>query len=296
MFCGIMFTKVCHAGARLMKTNPLVQPFLKWAGGKRQILPVIREHIPKQFKTYYEPFIGAGAVLFAIQRNVAIINDTNAELINCYQVIQNSIDELIIDLRTHSNDKIYYYNTRDLDRTEKFKQLSPVQRASRIIFLNKTCFNGLFRVNSDGQFNVPFGNYQNPKILNDIVLKAVHQYLVSNKITILNTDFEEATATAKKGDFIYMDPPYDPISDTSSFTGYDLNGFTKEDQKRLKDVYDKLVKKGCKVLLSNSATDFIRDLYKEYQSGMIIVPANRNINSVASGRGKIEELLIKSYD
>lgn len=274
--------------------DPLLQPFLKWAGGKRQILPVIRNYVPKQFNVYYEPFIGAGAVLFGIQPRVAIINDTNAELINCYQVIQHSLDELITDLGKHSNDKDYYYATRDLDRSEKFKKLTPVQRASRIIFLNKTCFNGLFRVNSDGQFNVPFGHYQNPKILNTVVLQAVHHYLVSNKIKILNTDFAEATATAKKDDFIYLDPPYDPVSSTSSFTSYDLNGFSKEDQQRLKKSYAKLVKRGCKVLLSNSATDFIMDLYQEYT--IVKVPANRNINSVASGRGKVDEVLVISYD
>ena len=145
-----------------MQKDPLLQPFLKWAGGKRQILPIIRAHIPKHFNIYYEPFIGAGALLFDIQHNVAIINDTNTELINCYQFIQNSVDELIKDLSTYRNDKIFYYEVRDLDRSKEFKKLSPVQRASRIIFLNKTCFNGLFRVNSDGQFNVPFGNYQNP--------------------------------------------------------------------------------------------------------------------------------------
>jgi DNA adenine methylase len=274
--------------------DPLLQPFLKWAGGKRQILPVIRNYVPKQFNTYYEPFIGAGAVLFNIQPSVAIINDTNVELINCYQVIQHSLDELIADLSKHHNDEDYYYATRDLDRTVGYKDLSPVQKASRIIFLNKTCFNGLFRVNSKGHFNVPYGRNQNSKILNENVLLAVHNYLKSNQITILNTDFETVTNKAKKGDFIYFDPPYDPISTTSSFTSYDLNGFNKEDQNRLKKVYAKLVKRGCYVLLSNSATDFILDLYKEFT--IVRVAANRNINSVASGRGKIDEVLVMNYE
>jgi len=276
-----------------MKKNLLLQPFLKWAGGKRQILPFIREHVPPKFNTYYEPFIGAGAVLFDIQPASATINDINAELINCFEAIRDSLDELIKDLSQHKNEKEYYYRIRDLDRKAEFNNLTPVQKASRIIYLNKTCFNGLFRVNSEGQFNVPYGNYSNPKILNEIVLKAVNNYLTSNQVTILHTDFEKATGTAKKGDFIYMDPPYDPLSDTSSFTGYDLNGFGKDDQKRLKVVYDKLAKKGCKVLLSNSSTEFICDLYSNYE--IIKVPANRNINSIASGRGKIEEILVKNY-
>lgn len=277
-----------------MKKNPLLQPFLKWAGGKRQLLPTIREFIPKEFNTYFEPFIGAGAVLFDIQPSIAIINDINIELINCYQVIRDNPEELMSDLSRHKNNKDYYYSIRDFDRQESYKDLSPIQRASRIIYLNKTCYNGLFRVNSEGQFNVPFGNYTNPKILNEIVIKATNTYLISNQITIFNKDFVAATKDAKKGDFVYMDPPYDPLSTTSSFTGYDLNGFDKEDQKRLNALFEKLDKKGCKVLLSNSATNFILDLYKNYK--IITVPANRSINSIASGRGKIAEVLVMNYD
>jgi DNA adenine methylase len=278
----------------LLKKNKLLQPFLKWAGGKRQLLPTIRQYIPPKYSTYYEPFIGAGAVLFDIQPAVGIINDSNTELINCYEVIRDSIDELIQNLGQHKNEKEYYYTIRDLDREPNFKNLDPVQRASRIIFLNKTCFNGLFRVNSAGQFNVPFGSYHNPKILNQIVLKAAHNYLATKKIQIMNVDFEQSVETAKKGDFIYFDPPYDPVSDTSSFTGYDINGFGKREQERLRDVYKKLSDKGCLVLLSNSATDFILDLYKDFT--IITVTASRTINSVATGRGKIDEVLVMNYD
>jgi DNA adenine methylase len=277
-----------------MKKNLLLQPFLKWAGGKRQILPVLREYLPKSFKNYHEPFVGAGAVLFDIQPSKAAINDINFELINCYQVIKDSVEELIEKLCVHINEKDYYYSVRDLDRKEEFKSLSPIERASRILFLNKTCYNGLFRVNSDGQFNVPFGKYKNPKIVNEIVLRAVNNYLNNNSVSIMNVDFEEAVKGAKKGDLIYFDPPYDPLSDTSSFTGYNLHGFRKEDQVRLRDLFVKLSDKGCFVALSNSSTQFIRDLYKDFK--IVTVEANRAINSVASGRGKIEEVLVLNYE
>lgn len=277
-----------------MTKNKLAQPFLKWAGGKRQLLPEIRKYIPKKINTYYEPFLGAGAVLFDIQPKKAVINDINTELINTYIAIRDHVDELINDLKKHKNEKEYFYAIRDLDRKEEFKKLSLVERASRIIYLNKTCFNGLFRVNSQGHFNVPFGKYKNPQIVNEIVLRAVHNYLNSNDITILNVDFEKAVENAKKGDFIYFDPPYDPVSDTSSFTGYSLYGFDKDDQIRLRDLFVELDKRGCKVLLSNSATDFIKNLYKDFH--IEVVSANRNINANASRRGKIDEVLVMNYE
>jgi DNA adenine methylase len=224
---------------------------------------------------------------------VAIVNDINFELINTYRVIKNDVDALITDLTKHINEKEYYYRLRDVDRTDEFSSLSPVERASRIIFLNKTCFNGLFRVNSQGQFNVPFGDYENPKIVNDIVLRAVCQYLTCNDITILNEDFETAVIQATKGDFVYFDPPYDPVSDTASFTGYNLDGFNRDDQVRLKQVFDALSKKNCKVLLSNSSTPFIRELYREY--AIVTISANRAINSDALNRGKIAEILVMNY-
>ncbi|MGG3400935.1 DNA adenine methylase [Bacillus paranthracis] len=277
-----------------MAKNKLAQPFLKWAGGKRQLLPEIRKYVPKRINTYYEPFIGAGAVLFDIQPKRAVINDINSELAGVYNVIKNNVDELIEDLKKHENDKDYFYEIRDLDRQEEYKNLSPVQRASRIIYLNKTCFNGLFRVNSQGQFNVPFGKYKNPQIVNEIVLRAVHNYLSSNNVTILNGDFETAVEKAKKGDFVYFDPPYDPVSDTSSFTGYSLDGFNKDDQRRLKYLFVELDKRGVNVLLSNSATDFIQELYEGFN--IQIVSASRNINANASGRGKIDEVLVMNYE
>ena len=164
----------------MVSVNPLVKPFVKWAGGKRQLVPtILANHLPKNYnlQTYYEPFIGGGALLFSLQPKKAVINDSNAELINCYKIIKNSLDELIEDLKNHKNNEYYYYDIRDWDREKNFKSKTEVQRASRIIFLNKTCYNGLFRVNSKGQFNVPFGKYKNPNILDIAVLKAVNKYL-----------------------------------------------------------------------------------------------------------------------
>lgn len=283
-----------------MSNNPIVRPFLKWAGGKRQLLPELLKYVPKNKfskSTYYEPFIGGGALFFEIQPKKAVINDSNCELINCYQVIKEFLDELIENLRKYqeNNTEEYYYKIRDMDRsTKRYESLSSVEKAARIIFLNKTCYNGLFRVNSQGQFNVPFGKYKNPNILDEAVLKAVSNYFNSNNITLLNMDFEKAVKDARKGDFIYFDPPYDPVSDTSSFTGYDVNGFTKEDQKRLKCLFVDLDKRGCKIMLSNSKTDFILDLYKDYD--IQVVQATRMINSNAYKRGTVPEIIVCNYD
>jgi DNA adenine methylase len=279
-----------------MAKNKLAQPFLKWAGGKRQLLPEIRKYIPKKISTYYEPFIGAGAVLFDLQPKRAVINDVNLELVNTYLQIQGeTIDDLIADLQKHENIPEYFYEIRDLDRKPEYLELTPIQRASRLIYLNKTCFNGLFRVNSQGQFNVPFGKYKNPNIVNEIVLRAAHHYLSTNDIQILNGDFADAVANARRGDFVYLDPPYDPVSDTSSFTGYSLDGFGRAEQERLRDLYLDLHERGCKVLLSNSATDFIKDLYDHNDFHIEIVGATRSINSVATKRGKIDEVLVRNY-
>ena len=271
----------------------LVQPFLKWAGGKRRLIPKIREYIPSKYDLYFEPFVGAGAVLFDLQPQTALINDVNEELINCYEVIKRSPEELIAHARRHPNTKKHFYELRSLDRGPRFGALSPLERASRVIFLNKTCYNGLFRVNSRGQFNVPFSKYSNPRIVDDVAIRAVSRYLNEAKIEISSSDFAEMLGGAGSGDFVYLDPPYDPISDTSSFTGYNLPSFDRDEQTRLKSVCDDLTRRGCKLLLSNSATEFIRDLYSNKARYTIVeVKASRNINSVGTSRGKIKELLI----
>ena len=274
--------------------DKLCQPFLKWAGGKRQLLPVINELIPENYSTYYEPFVGAGAVLFDMQPKKAVINDANEELINVYRVIKNNIDELIIDLKEHINEEDYYYDVRKIDRTEKYKNMSDIKKASRILYLNKTCYNGLFRVNQQGEFNVPFGRYKNPNIVNEETLRAVHDYLNNNDVRILNVDFEEAIKYMRKEAFVYFDPPYHPISDTSSFTGYTTDGFDAKDQKRLKKLCDSLDERGCRFLLSNSSADLIIDLYQDDYT-LDFVDANRSINSKGDSRGEIKEVLVRNY-
>lgn len=273
--------------------NASAKPFLKWAGGKRQLLPEIMKYIPANIDIYYEPFVGGGAVLFGLQPAKAVIADINEELINCYRVIKEQLPELLEDLGRHINDEAYYYQMRELDRHAGYYSLTPVQRASRLIFLNKACYNGLFRVNSQGQFNVPFGRYKAPKFRDEVVLRAVNEYLNRAQVELLVADFATAVEKAKAGDFVYFDPPYDPVSPTACFTGYDLGGFDREEQKRLKKVYDELTARGVKCLLSNSATPFILELYQNYE--IIIVTANRAINSDPDKRGKVREVLVKNW-
>jgi DNA adenine methylase len=276
----------------------LTRPFVKWAGSKRQLITTLLSHLPKEYKSnlnfYYEPFLGGGTLLFVLQPKKAVINDINFELINGYQVIKDSVNELIDDLKQHEYEKDYFYKIREWDRNKNYQDKTPVQRASRTIFLNKTCFNGLYRVNGQGQFNTPFGKYKNPTILDKDNLLTVNQYLSTNQVTILNVDFQEAVQDAKKGDFIYLDPPYDPLSKNSKFTGYHHTGFGKKEQIRLKKTFDDLTSRGCYVLLSNAYTDFIIDLYKDYNQTQI--PASRAINSKADKRGKVNEILVKNYD
>lgn len=276
------------------KYNLLVQPFLKWAGGKRQLMPVIKKYIPQKYTQYYEPFVGAGAVLFSLQPAKTVINDTNKELMNCYNVIRDNPEGLLELCKEHEkkNSKDYYYTLRSQDRHSTFKTLSSVKRAARLIYLNKTCFNGLFRVNSKGQFNVPYGNPINPLIADPVVIRAVSNFLNQRSVRICEGDFADSVSTAKKGAFVYFDPPYHPISDTSSFTGYSINGFGEREQERLKLVCDKLSDRGCHVLVSNSNAPFIHELYSDSRYEIVEIRASRAINAVGSKRGKIQELLI----
>lgn len=276
-----------------MRKNKLIGPFLKWVGGKRQLIPTISKLMPNKYDTYYEPFVGGGAVLFHQQPSKAVVNDFNKELINVYEVIRNNPEKLIEDLKTHKNESDYFYKLRLLDREDGFDQMSEIKKASRVIFLNKTCFNGLYRVNNAGEFNSPFGRYKNPNIVNEITIRAVSKYLNENKISILNKDFEDAVKGARKGDFVYFDPPYDPVSKSSNFTGYIQGGFGNKEQIRLRDLCIALDKKGVCFLLSNSATPFIQELYKDFD--VEIVKATRQINSNALKRGEVNEVLIRNY-
>ena len=276
-------------------TTQLIRPFLKWAGGKSQLLPAIKKRLPLEFSTYYEPFLGGGAVFFYLQPSKAVVSDSNEELINVYRVIRDDIEELINDLKQHVNSKEYFYKMRELDRDkDKYAELSPVKRASRIIYLNKTCYNGLFRVNKSGEFNAPFGNYKKPQIVNEPVLRAISSYLNNAELVIKCGDFEECLKNAQEGDFAYLDPPYFPLSNTANFTGYDKSGFDENCQVRLKKVCDELDERGVKFLLSNSKVDFIQSLYGRYIRE--IITAKRAINSRGDKRGEIEELLIRNYE
>ena len=276
-------------------TNKLVSPILKWAGGKKQLLPEIEKFLPDKISTYYEPFLGGASVLFFIQPKIAYINDYNSDLINVYDCVKNNLDELLESLKKHKNSSDYFYKIREIDRNPSvFNKLTNVEKASRFIFLNKTCYNGLFRVNKAGEFNTPFGYYKAPNIVNETTLRAVNLYLNENDINYFSLDFEEFLNKVKKNSFVYLDPPYDPISISSNFTGYTNLGFDKKEQIRLKSVCDELDKKQVKFLLSNSATDFIKDLYINYN--ISIIKAKRSINSNASLRGNVDEVLIRNYE
>jgi DNA adenine methylase len=275
-----------------LQTNTIIKPypFVKWAGGKSQLLRILKLFVPENYDTYIEPFLGGGALFFSLMPQKAIVNDINQELINAYLVIRDKVSDLIESLKKHKNDMEYFYKIRRLDP----KTLSDIERASRFIYLNKTCYNGLYRENSKGEFNVPFGKYKNPKILDEENLIAISEYLNSADITILNKDYKEVCSMAKKGDFVYLDPPYYPVSKTSSFTKYSKYDFTEKDQIELSHVFKELDRKGCYVMLSNSNTDFIKNLYKDFE--IIELHANRFINCKPDRRVKSNvEVLIKNY-
>lgn len=245
--------------------NKLAAPVVKWVGGKRQLLSEIEPLFPKRYTTYCEPFVGGGAVLFSKQPRHAIVNDLNKDLITTYLVIRDDVRTLIELLKQYENTADYFYKVRDLDRDkEQYSQLSSVEKAARLLYLNKTCYNGLFRVNSSGEFNSPFGNYKNPNIVNEPVLLAVNKYFCNNDIAFYSEDFASTLKRIKRGAFVYLDPPYDPVSDTSSFTGYNKGGFDRKEQIRLKNCCDELSANGIKFMLSNSSTDFIKELYNNY--------------------------------
>lgn len=278
-----------------MPKNKLVSPVLKWVGGKRQLLPLIKPMLPKRITSYCEPFVGGGAVLFDLQPKRAIVNDINSDLILVYTVIRDNVEALIELLETYPNEEGFYYELRNIDREqEKYDKLSEIEKAARVIFLNKTCYNGLYRVNNAGEFNSPFGKYKNPNIVNAPVLRAVSAYFNSSEITFSTDDFELVLEQVRRGTFVYLDPPYDPVSDTSSFTGYSKGGFSREQQIQLRECCDRLNARGVKFMLSNSATDFIREQYANYH--ITIVQAKRAINSVASKRGDVDEVIITNYE
>jgi DNA adenine methylase len=266
--------------------------FVKWAGGKKQLLEQFKPLFPEKIERFFDTFVGGGAVAFFIIKNYKpkeiFLSDINEELINTLNVIKNNVDELIKELKEHKKktNKEYFYKIREL----KTENLREVERASRFIYLNKTCFNGLYRVNSKGGFNVPFNNAKNPLICPEEDLREISQLLKNAKIEV--KQFYEIEKEAKKGDFIYFDPPYYPLK-RDSFTTYTKEVFLEKEQERLTELFKTLDKKGCKVMLSNSDTEFIKNLYKDYP--IKFVKANRMINCDGKGRGKINELVVTNY-
>ena len=273
-----------------------LQPFTKWTGGKRQLLPVIRELMPKTYNRYFEPFVGGGALFFDLAPKDAVINDFNAELINCYQQIKDNPQELIEILKVHQeyNSKEYYLDLRSADRDERIDMMSEVQRAARILYMLRVDFNGLYRVNSKNQFNVPYGRYKNPKIVDENLISAISTYLNNNQIEIKKGDFEKAVLDVQPGDFVYFDPPYIPLSETSAFTSYTHEGFSYDDQVRLRDTFKTLSDAGAYVMLSNSSSFLVEELYRDFN--IHHVEAIRTNGAKSSSRGKISEIIVTNYE
>lgn len=264
------------------------RPFLKWAGGKGRHLQQYQPYFPDYFETYYEPFLGGGAIFFHLLPKQAVLMDINAELVNVYRCIRDRVDAVITLLMHHQMQHChhYYYDLRaNPGQTE-------VERAARLIYLNKTCFNGLYRENSQGRFNVPMGQYKAPKICHSALLQEASIALKATKIQVQPFDAVLNDATTNR-DFVYFDPPYHPISPTSCFTAYSRYSFNQSDQTRLRDTMIELANRGVKVMLSNSDCPFIRELYKDFHIRTIY--ATRAINSNAQKRGKITEVLVTSY-
>jgi len=264
-----------------------VRPPIKWVGGKGQLIPQFEPLFPRRFGGYHEPFFGGGAVFFRLLPERAVLIDKNPELINFYLVLRDRLDDLIAHARRHRNEAGYYYEIRAMDP----ERMAPVARASRFLYLNRTAFNGLWRVNRRGKHNVPFGRYKNPKIADEESLRAAAEAL--KRAEILLDDFGRVLDFARPGDFVYLDPPYHPVSETARFTRYTAEDFGPEDQARLAGVFRELDRRGCLVMLSNSDTEFIRGLYRGYD--VRTVRARRAINSKAERRGPVSELVIRNY-
>jgi DNA adenine methylase len=270
-----------------------VQPFLKWCGGKSRLISQYQPYFPTEFNNYFEPFLGGGAVFFHLAPKSARISDLNPDLINAYRCVRDEVENLISLLQKHKvNHNLDYYKT-----VRESSYTSPTQKAAQFIYLNKTCFNGLHRVNKSGKFNVPMGSYKNPRICDAEGLRRVSQVLQNKDIVCEAMHYHSASYLAQPGDFVYFDPPYVPISNTSNFTAYTKESFKSGDpmaeQVVLKDIFADLAHKGVKVMLSNSYCDFVKDLYRDFSIHEIT--AARSINCDRTKRGAIKELLITSY-
>lgn len=275
-----------------MQSKIKVKPFVKWAGGKSKLLPEIQKRLPHKYERYFEPFVGGGAVFFSLQPEKAILVDINSELINTYRTIRDNLEELIIDLKRHIYDKDYYYSLRNIDRTLEYEDWSNVQKASRFIYLNKTCYNALYRVNSKQQFNTPFGRYTNPTILDEENLRACSKIL-QNNVELIAGEFGIIESMITSKDFVYFDPPYVPLSQTANFTSYSQKGFDETMQRELCSLCHRLNNRGVRFMLSNSSAPLVLELYKAFN--LQFVQASRSINSQGNKRGKILEVLVTNY-
>jgi DNA adenine methylase len=284
-----------HArAARVLRVAPQVQevvasPIVKWVGGKTKLLPDLLARMPESFGRYYEPFAGGAALFFRLAPKRAVLADSNPDLIGLYQAVAKDVNAVIRRLQTHrdEHDESHYYDmrTRWNDRDQEW---STPERAAAFIYLNKTCFNGLWRVNRSGAFNVPIGRYTDPPICVPEALRAAQQVL--SRAEIRRADYRTAVKDAKAGDFLYFDPPYDPVTPTANFTSYTADTFGPDEQRALADTARELVARGCMVMLSNSDTPFIRSIYKGFRVDR--VKCARAINSNAAKRGDVDELII----
>ncbi|MDC0200029.1 DNA adenine methylase [Candidatus Nitrosopelagicus sp.] len=274
------------------------KPFVKWVGGKRQLMQELENRFPKQFGTYHEPFLGGGAVMFNLltkePRLSCNVSDFNSDLVLAYVTIRDKLGKLIGSLENHAKNyhkdsTEYFYEVRKQEPKQQ------IEKVSRLLFLNKTCFNGLYRVNKKGQFNVPLGRYTNPNIVNKENLTAVSKVLQSKKIKISCRDFEAVLDDAKRGDLVYFDPPYQPVSKTANFTSYTHRDFTEDDLERLADLGNQLNSKGCYILLSNSNSKIVKDFFSKKHWKISSIDVNRAINSNAQKRTGHKEIIIKNY-
>jgi DNA adenine methylase len=266
-------------------------PILKWAGGKSRLLPELLSRLPARWDRYFEPFAGGAALFFALAPQRAVLGDANQDLMDVYRAVGANCSAVIRGLRSHQklHSATYFYETRALWNTQRSKWTLP-KRAAAFVYLNKTCFNGLWRVNRAGEFNVPMGRYADPPICVPEALRAVHSVLA--RAELHSADYRETIRDARPGDLVYLDPPYYPTSSTANFTSYTLGAFTDENQRELADIARRLASRGCHVMVSNSDTPFIHDLYQGFRVSRVRCP--RSINSATSRRGEVNELIIES--
>lgn len=263
------------------------RPFLKWAGGKTKLLPDLYARLPERFGRYFEPFLGGGALFFALQPGASSLSDVNLDLVQVYEVVRDQVDALVEELEGYVYERAFYYDMRAEDPC----QMTPVKRAARMLYLNRTCFNGLYRVNKKGRFNVPFGRYKAPVICQEDRLREASRALEGHEIR--RVDYRQAVASAQAGDLVYFDPPYHPVSSTASFTAYTGARFDESDQRALADLLAELTERGVSCMLSNSDTPFTRELYRDFRVDIVTAP--RRISRNARGRGEVRELIVRNY-